>query len=93
MDTLGKLIDKKIITVDTILHAEVTKTGLGLQPIQVKSDLWVVGVHNGRQIVCRDDRGNRHVIVFEDIETIDGSDIPRLLSAFGITDETEKSID
>lgn len=84
---LKNLIERKIIVADTILSASVKTVGLGQTPVKIICDLWVKGISNNKYLFCKSKEGRDFYVSYDDIKTIDGTEISRLLKAFNLNED------
>ena len=84
MKTLLKtLLERQLIPSNSVFSGRVRAHCLGAQTLKVRKDVFYVGL-NSQGFMCKDELSNPYFMDFDDLDAIDGMDIPRFAKVYNI---------
>ena len=87
MKTLLKtLLERQLIPSNSVFSGRVRAHCLGAQTLKVRKDVFYVGL-NSQGFMCKDELSNPYFMDFDDLDAIDGMDIPRFAKVYNIKED------
>jgi hypothetical protein len=77
------LIERKLVKADAVLTGLVQATSLGGVIKKIRKEVYCTGITN-QGFAARDESGFQFVMQFDDLESIDGMDLPRYARVYNI---------